>query len=184
MAQEPGQAAGEGSQELFHVVSSRSAVVDPADRRKMLRRGFNATVIAPAFQKNVDRFQKHTRADTFVKMFVNHLVLETPVPPHHPTPPAAHATPEVCPFVARGSQDDPRAAGSGQAPRLQTRCLRQRGIVMSRIWGANAFFYQCMMTYTNQSLGPASVIPHALPSAAGYETRKASLGFQYELTTF
>ena len=55
---------------------------------------------------------------------------------------------------------------------------------MSRIWGANAFFYQCMMTYTNQSLGPASVIPHALPSAAENETRKASLGFQYELTTF
>ena len=128
MAQEPGQAAGEGSQELFHIVSSRSAVVDPADRRKMLGRGFNATVIAPAFQKNVYRFQKHTRTDTFFKMFVNHLVLETPVPPHqHPTPPAAHATPEVCPFVARGSQDDIHARQVLDRPRVRKRGVYDKG---------------------------------------------------------
>ena len=60
MAQERGQAAGEGSQENFHIVSIGSAVVDPADRGKMPGRGYDPTVIAPAFQENVDRFQKQT----------------------------------------------------------------------------------------------------------------------------
>lgn len=115
---------------------------------KDARRGFDP-VIAPAFHKTVDRFQNAHRR-IFHNVRQSSCLRNIGAPP-----PTSNAPSCKCPSTSlsvccarRGSQVDPRAAGSAQAPRLQTRCLRQRDIDESHV-GRQCFFlavYEALLT--------------------------------------